>query len=136
MKKKRNYWKNVEPDPREHCGPYYNQNGTVSSITNERRVFLDSIKKENRKLFSSNFYNSNKKVSKNQQMDYHKSIAIIAMDQNKDFAAGTSSNGIDFEVSGSFNFFIFYFLFFIFLFFIFYFLFFIFFLFKLFLNLF
>ncbi|KAJ3660044.1 hypothetical protein Zmor_011700 [Zophobas morio] len=68
-----NFWQNVEPNPATSCGPYH-----VADISNE----IDSKEWQH---FAS---------------DNHDTIGVIAIDQNGNVAAGTSTNGANHKIPG------------------------------------
>lgn len=66
-----NFWKNVEPDPKQNCGPYKPVNNMIAT---------NKIPK----------FNSNN----------HDTIGMIVMDTKGNIVAGTSTNGANHKVAG------------------------------------
>lgn len=65
----------MKPDPKQHCGPYKQQTKVYKQKINDYvRVKMDR-------------YN-------------HDTIGMVAIDNNGDIAAGTSTNGAKFKISG------------------------------------
>ncbi|XP_012288723.1 N(4)-(Beta-N-acetylglucosaminyl)-L-asparaginase [Orussus abietinus] len=69
-----NYWKDVSPNPQKNCGPY----GPLKS----------------------DFWNTQDIATCNVGPDNHDTIGIIAIDSQKNIAAGTSTNGKKFKIPG------------------------------------
>ncbi|XP_060842033.1 N(4)-(Beta-N-acetylglucosaminyl)-L-asparaginase-like [Rhopalosiphum padi] len=66
-----NFWTNVSPDPKKYCGPY-----------------------------KSNLNTQSKPESNHMDTKNHDTIGIIAIDQEGNIAAGTSTNGAKFKIPG------------------------------------
>ncbi|XP_075972676.1 N(4)-(Beta-N-acetylglucosaminyl)-L-asparaginase-like [Anticarsia gemmatalis] len=69
-----NFWMNVKPDPTQHCGPYRELRSSSMDLEPEVQMII-------------NRYN-------------HDTIGMIAIDENGDIAAGTSTNGAKYKIPG------------------------------------
>lgn len=69
-----NFWMAVTPDPTKYCGPYREPRTLFKKIEPEVRMMIDR-------------YN-------------HDTIGMVAVDQNGDVAAGTSTNGAKYKIPG------------------------------------
>ncbi|XP_020628098.1 N(4)-(Beta-N-acetylglucosaminyl)-L-asparaginase-like [Orbicella faveolata] len=73
-----NFWnENVRPDPRSSCGPYKPIKGRRNLQDTTKQTLLDDV-----------------------DVDNHDTIGMIAIDQNGNIAAGTSTNGLNHKISG------------------------------------
>ncbi|RZC10215.1 N(4)-(Beta-N-acetylglucosaminyl)-L-asparaginase, partial [Asbolus verrucosus] len=69
-----NFWRNVQPDPTKFCGPYEAEITSNDILSNHWEYFFSS--------------------------DNHDTIGMIAIDENGDVAAGTSTNGANHKIPG------------------------------------
>ncbi|XP_066603169.1 N(4)-(Beta-N-acetylglucosaminyl)-L-asparaginase-like [Prorops nasuta] len=76
----RNFWKNVEPNPKTSCGPYH-------PINNYHQRFKTSEYQLRNKIPTIDENN-------------HDTIGVIAMDVHGHIAAGTSTNGAIYKIPG------------------------------------
>lgn len=67
-----NFWTNVKPDPKKHCGPYH----PLSNI--------DFDNKDHYKIDQNN----------------HDTAGIVAMDSQGKIASGTTTNGLKYKIPG------------------------------------
>lgn len=69
-----NFWQNVLPDPTTSCGPYKSKQFKSETRDDERKGLVD--------------------------INHHDTIGMIAIDKHGDIAAGTSTNGATFKITG------------------------------------
>lgn len=67
-----NFWQNVSPDPRSQCGPYTPLSSATSSSSNGMKFSEDN----------------------------HDTIGLLVVGENGNIAAGTSTNGAKFKITG------------------------------------
>lgn len=89
-----NYWKNVLPDPRRHCGPYH-----IETEIQKREQSQRSLERS-RYSIENNMVGSEDSLGIITLPVGHDTVGMVAMDDKLRIASGTSTNGLRYKILG------------------------------------